>query len=277
MPGLEDELGDVVKKARTGQGISLADLAAQTGLSEQTLKAVEVYTAHPTEAEVRRLAAALRLRPDPLWGLASDAWSAPDGPWTIGPEYTVDRLTNDYPEHCYVVTARSGACFIVDPGAEPERVVREATRDGRRPVAILITHSHNDHTGAVVPVQQGTGAPVYVEARDVEGVAGVPREAVRPLTGDSEVEAGLFRVRVLHTPGHTPGSATYVLRSDGATAAFCGDTMFAGSAGNARAGYDLILSSLRDKLARLPAETVLYPGHGPATTVANELERNPFL
>jgi glyoxylase-like metal-dependent hydrolase (beta-lactamase superfamily II) len=277
MPGLEDELGDVVKKARAGRGLSLADLATQAGLTEQDLKGVEAYTTHPGEAQVRRLAQVLRLRPDPLWDLARDAWSAPEVPWTVGQAYSVDRLTNDYPEHCYVVAAPSGGCLIVDPGAEPERVVREATRDGRRPVAILVTHSHHDHTGAVVPVQRATGAPVYVEQSDVQGVSGVPAGAVRPLTGDTEVEAGPFRVQVLHTPGHTAGSATYVLRSGGATAAFCGDTLFAGSAGNARAGYEAILSSLRDKLARLPPEAVLYPGHGPATTVANELQRNPFL
>lgn len=276
MPGLEDEFGDVVRKARSGLGLELADLAAQVGLSEKELKSVEVYTGHPDEDHVRRLAQALKLRPDQLWALAQESWSAPEVPWTVGDEFTIDRLTNDYPEHCYVVTARSGECLIVDPGEQAERIVSTATQDGRRPVAILITHRHQDHVGALVPVQKATSAPVYVQDTDVEGAANVPAHAVRTLKGDQSCEVGPFRVEALHTPGHTPGSATYVLRSGAATAAFCGDTMFAGSAGNARAGYEVLQASLR-KIVALPPETVLYPGHGPASTVANELEWNPFL
>jgi hydroxyacylglutathione hydrolase len=277
VPGLEDELGDVVKKARTGLGLSLEQLAAQAAIPEASLRGVEVYTTQPGEAEVRRLAAALRLRPDQLWALAQGSWSPPEPPWKIGSEFTIDCLTNSYPEHCYVVASRAGECLIVDPGEEPERVVQVATRDGRSPVAILVTHRHQDHTGAVVPVQRAVGAPVFVQRTDVEGVAGVPAVAVRTLDGDGEFDAGSIHLQVLHTPGHTPGSATYILESQGDVAAFCGDTLFAGSAGNGRAGYEALLASVRDKLAKLPPATVLYPGHGPATTVANELERNPFL
>ncbi|MBI3974390.1 MAG: MBL fold metallo-hydrolase [Chloroflexi bacterium] len=277
MPGLEDELGDVVKKARNGLGLSVEDLAERAGVPEQLIGSTEVYTGRPNEAQVRRLAQALRLRADQLWAMAEDSWSAPEVPWTIGDEFTIDRLTNDYPEHCYIVTQTSGECLIVDPGADAERIVATATRDGRRPVAILITHQHQDHTGAVVPVQQSTGAPVRVHEQDRGGVAGVPPDAVRLFSGDGDLRLGAMTMQVLHTPGHTHGSTTYVLRSGGRTAAFCGDTLFAGSVGNARAGYEAILRSVREKLARLPENAVLYPGHGPATTVANERERNPFL
>ena len=274
MPGLEDELGDVVRKARSGLGISVEDLAKQVGMAEDDLKGVEVYTRHPDEPQVRRLAEALKLRADQLWDLAQDNWSAPDGPWTIGNAYTVERLTNHYPEHCYVISDDAGHCLIVDPGAEPERIV--AAVQGKTPEAILITHFHQDHTGAVVPVQDATKVAVYVHEADRQGVSGVPAAAVKTFAGDGEIEAGPFKVRVRHTPGHSAGSATYVIEADGQTAAFCGDTLFAGSVGNARAGYDVILDSVRNKLLRLPDGAVLYPGHGPATTVANEQRRNPF-
>ena len=277
MPGLEDEFGDVVRKARAGLDISVEDLAARTGLSERDVKSIEVYTGHPDEAQVRRLAEALGLRPDPLWALAQDSWSAPEPGWALGGAYAIERLTNDYPEHCYVVIAPSGECLVVDPGAQPERILETATRDGRQPLVILITHRHQDHTGALVPVQRATGAPVYIQASDAEGAAGVPAGAVHALDGDGEIRIGPFGIDVLHTPGHTPGSATYVLAAEGRLAAFCGDTLFAGSAGNARHSYAALLASLRDKLAKLPPDTALYPGHGPATTLANELERNPFL
>jgi len=277
MPGLEDELGDIVKKARAGRGLEVADVAQRTGLTERELKALEVYTFRPNEQQVRALAAALELRADQLWDVARESWSAPEVPWRIGERYTIDCLTNDYPEHCYVVTAPGGACIIIDPGAEPERVIETATRDGRRPVAILITHRHGDHTGAVVPVQKATGAPVYVHRDDVEGVAGVVPATVKTFGADGELTVGGIGFRTLHTPGHTPGSCTYVVEADGATAAFCGDTLFAGSAGNARASYGALMRSLREKLAKLPEKTALYPGHGPQTTLKNELERNPFL
>ena len=277
MPGLEDELGDVVKKARAGRGLDLADLAQRAGLTERELKALEVYTFTPNEQQVRGLAASLELRADQLWALAQDNWSAPEVPWRIGGRYTIDCLTNHYPEHCYVVSAPAGACLVIDPGAEPERIIETAQRDGRRPAAILITHRHQDHTGAVVDVQRATGAPVYVHQEDLEGVAGVPSDAVKTFSADGELEAGGITFRTIHTPGHTPGSVTYVLSADGATAAFCGDTLFAGSAGNARASYEALLHSLRQKLAALPPEAVLYPGHGPQTTLRNELQRNPFL
>jgi glyoxylase-like metal-dependent hydrolase (beta-lactamase superfamily II) len=277
MPGLEDEFGDVVKKARSGLGLTQAELGARAGLSEADVRAIEAYTLRPDEAHVRRLAAILGLRPDQLWALAQDSWSAPDVPWTIGDAYAVERLTNRYPEHCYVVVAPSGECLIVDPGDEAERVVHTASAGGRTAVAILITHAHRDHTGAVVPVQRATDAPVFVHQADVQGVAGVPTASVKTFAGDGEVRAGSFTIRLLHTPGHTAGSATYVLAAGRHTAAFCGDTLFAGSAGNARHSYEAILASLRQKIGRLPPETVLYPGHGPATTLAHELAWNPFL
>src|SRR5439155_3370827 len=168
------ELGEVVRKARGGLGIELGDLAQQVGLPEAELRGVEAYTHHPEEEQVRRLAQAPQLRPDQLWALAAETWSAPEVPWQIGDAYTVERLTNHYPEHCYVIAARDGTCLIVDPGAEAERIVQTATGQGRQPTGILITHYHQDHTGALVPVQQATGAAVYVHEADRQGVDGVP-------------------------------------------------------------------------------------------------------
>ncbi|MGI8422895.1 MAG: MBL fold metallo-hydrolase [Chloroflexota bacterium] len=277
MPGLEDELGDIVRKARAGLGIEVVQLAQSAGLSERELKGLEVYTFRPSEQQVRALAAALQLGADQLWEIADESWSAPEVPHAIGDTYSIDCLTNDYPEHCYVITGRGGACVIVDPGAEPQRVIAEATRDGRRPAGILITHRHQDHTGALVPVHGATGAPVFIQQEDVDGAVGVPSTSVTAFNNDGELSAGGVTFRTLHTPGHTPGSCTYVFSAGESTAAFCGDTLFAGSVGSARHSYQALLRSLRERLAVLPPETVFYPGHGPQTTLANELQRNPFL
>jgi hydroxyacylglutathione hydrolase len=99
MPGLEDELGDIVRKARSGLGIEVGALAQQVGLSERELKALEVYTFRPNEQQTRALAQALHLRAEQLLAIAQESWSAPDVPWAVGQEFTIDCLTNDYPEH----------------------------------------------------------------------------------------------------------------------------------------------------------------------------------
>lgn len=276
MAGLEDELGDVVRKARVGLGIEPADLARQVGMPERDLKGVEVYTKHPDEAQVRRLAAALQLRADQLWELAQESWTPPEPSWKIGDDYTVDCLVDEYPENSYVVTSRSHETLIVDPGENPEEIVEAATRDGRRPVGMLITHYHRDHTVGIAPVQQATGTPVFVHAADAHGAADALHGSLRELPSDTDIRVGGFQIQVLHTPGHSAGSVTYVLRSGDGVAAFCGDTLFAGSTGNARFGYAAILHSVREKILALPRHATIYPGHGPATTVANELERNPF-
>src|SRR5687768_2131654 len=117
MPALEDELGDIVRKARSGLGIEVPQLAQSAGLTERELKALEVYTFRPSEQQVRALAAALQLGADQLWEIADETWSAPDVPWAVGDSYSIECLTNEYPEHCYIVAARSGECLVIDPGA----------------------------------------------------------------------------------------------------------------------------------------------------------------
>jgi glyoxylase-like metal-dependent hydrolase (beta-lactamase superfamily II) len=276
MAALEDELGDVVRKARTGLGLDLSTLSQRVAISEQDLRGLEVYTHVPDESQVRRLADALQLRPDPLVWLAKGAWDPPEPSWRVGATYGIERITTSFPEHCYVVSSTAGECIVVDPGDEADRILATATREGRRVSGIFITHGHHDHIGAVVPLQRVTAVPVYVGAADAKSVDTVGA-ALCPLERDSRVEVGSFDVRVLHTPGHTAGGCTFVLEAGGETAAFCGDTLFAGSAGNSRHSYPALLHSLREKLAKLPATTFLYPGHGPATTIANEVARNPFL
>ncbi len=270
---LEDEFGDVIGKARRGHGLSLSDVAAAVGLTEDGLTAMERYERIPTRDEVEQFARLFSLPADRLWDIATEAWDAPTVPLSTA-TLRIVCITLPYPVHCFLVTAADGSCLVIDTGTEPGPLLAEIRATGWRVAAILITHGHGDHTGGLTEVQRVTGAPVYIGAADASAAAHVPSDAVYRIEADRQLSWGSLAAQAILTPGHTPGSVTYLV--DGT--AFVGDTMFAGSAGGTRspAAYQDILRSVRERLLRLPPETPVFPAHGPATTIANEQARNPF-
>lgn len=190
----------------------------------------------------------------------------------------------------YVVRADRNAAeaVVVDPGGDASGLRLELARSGATCVAILITHTHWDHLGGVADLAEGTGAPVYAPEieRDVverpsdfyAGV-GVTIRGWTPehtLSGGETIEAAGIGFEVAHVPGHSPGHLAYY--ADGCL--FSGDVLFAGSVGRVDLPYgdwETLLASLRMLVDRYPPETVVYSGHGPATTLGDELARNPFL
>jgi hydroxyacylglutathione hydrolase len=191
--------------------------------------------------------------------------------------------------NCYVVRADDSAAeaVVVDPGAEAARVVDELGALGARCAAILITHGHWDHLGAVADLADATGAPVHMaeEERalleDVNSFA-PPELDLRSYTpdvllqGDETLEFAGMSFQTLRVPGHSPAHLAYYI--DGAL--FSGDVVFAGSVGRTDlpgADWDTLVESIRMLADRFPPETVIYSGHGPRTTLGAELARNPFL
>ena len=191
--------------------------------------------------------------------------------------------------NCYLITEEeSGQTLVVDPGAEPQAILDAATDLGGRIQALICTHGHPDHTGALRQVVAATGAPVYIHSADslllrrtwpeyfvTEAPAGAATE-VRELREGDTVEAGPLSLRVVHTPGHTPGGICLVAEE----VAFTGDTLFAGSVGRSDLpGGDA--AQLEDSLRRLARElspiTLIYPGHGDSTIMTQELAGNPWL
>jgi glyoxylase-like metal-dependent hydrolase (beta-lactamase superfamily II) len=193
-------------------------------------------------------------------------------------------------ENCYVVRAERGAAeaIVVDPGDAAADLRLELARSGARCAAILVTHCHYDHIGAVADLAEGSGAPVYMareEARvlaspdDYYASLGVhirPYEADILLDGDETLEVAGIELQTLLVPGHSPAHLAFY--TDGCL--FSGDVVFAGGVGRTdlRGGdWDALLESIRALVERFPPETVVYPGHGPRTTLGAELARNPFL
>jgi glyoxylase-like metal-dependent hydrolase (beta-lactamase superfamily II) len=166
-----------------------------------------------------------------------------------------------FANNAYVVADEaSGEAAIVDMPAEGEKLL--AAVEGLRVVAILLTHTHPDHWASYRQVKAATGAPVYCHPAE----EGMPRSQIDvPLTDGQEIAVGRLRLRVLHTPGHTPGSCCFYI----GRYLMSGDTLFPGGPGHSRTPADLQqeIASITGKLYLLPDETIVLPGHGEGTTI----------
>ena len=154
--------------------------------------------------------------------------------------------------------------LIIDAANEPERVLAEV--DGLTVAGIVTTHGHGDHWQALAAVADATGAPVWLHPADAEMV---PRAADRAAADGDIISVGSLDVRLIHAPGHTPGSTSLLLGSH----LFTGDTLFPGGPGNTfgnAAAFTQIMDSLETKLFPLPDDTWVYPGHGDDTTLGAE-------
>ena len=191
--------------------------------------------------------------------------------------------------NCYVVREDAGAteCVVVDPSGEWDELGPLLERLGVRCAGILLTHGHWDHLVGVADLAAETGAHVHMAARERTLLADPNRFTpasltIRPYTADVLLEGGEslelagIAFDVLSVPGHSPAHLAY--EADGAL--FSGDVLFAGSVGRTDlpgSDWGRLLESLRLLVETYPPETVVYPGHGPATTLGDELARNPFL
>ena len=195
-------------------------------------------------------------------------------------------------ENCFVLRREgSDSGLVVDPGEEPERILAAIEEMGMTVEAILLTHCHFDHIGAVAPVAQATGAPVYCPELETpllaDIMAYVPYPGIGPyesyeadetVKGGEVLELAGMTLDVLATPGHSPGHVTYSVR--GEQAIFSGDVLFQGSVGRTDlpgADHATLMASIAKLLDTLPDETGVLPGHMDPTTLGAERASNPFL
>jgi len=176
----------------------------------------------------------------------------------------------------------------IDPGDEADKIARFATKNGLSITKILITHAHLDHINAVGQLKKLTGAQIYCHRADLflyeeidkqAGWLGISANPLPPVdhfvTEGDLIQEGRLSFKVLHTPGHSPGGVCYSMEN----ICFVGDTIFAQSIGRSDlpgGSEQQLFRSIQSQILSLPDHTLLYSGHGPLTTVADERELNPF-
>lgn len=192
-----------------------------------------------------------------------------------------------------IVDPGSKSAIVVDPGGDFDEIQKRLKKAGASVVVIVHTHTHIDHVGATAPLQAWTGAPAKIHEDDRFLYEMLPVQAAMigvelpemcelegSLTDDLVLSAGAIEMNVLHTPGHTPGSCTFVAKLGATQVAFAGDTLFRRSIGRTDLwGGDsaLLLRSIKNKLFTLDEGIKVITGHGPSTTIAEERRGNPFV
>ncbi len=191
--------------------------------------------------------------------------------------------------NCYVAAcAKTKEGVVIDPGADGKHILRVVEDEGIKIKYIINTHGHIDHVGANAVVKEATGAPILIHAEDgdlchkphasLALLAGKLKlsEADRFIKDGEELEVGDLKLKVIHTPGHTKGGIC--LKAE--KLLFTGDTLFVGSIGRTDlpgGSYSQLIAAVKEKLLGYPDDTLVYPGHGPASTIGEERENNPFL
>ncbi|MFS0644006.1 MBL fold metallo-hydrolase [Siminovitchia sp. 179-K 8D1 HS] len=194
--------------------------------------------------------------------------------------------------NCYFLFNEEKKCIIFDPGFEGKRLLDFIEQEGLNPIAILLTHAHFDHIGAVEDVRDHWNIPVYIHELEKDwlldpsfnGSAHYPMEPISGnpadhlFTKEEKVEIGPFTLELLETPGHSPGSLSYYIRE--MNAVFSGDALFSSGIGRTDlpgGDHATLIESIHQKLFTLPDDTVVFPGHGLSTTIGTEKTSNPFL
>lgn len=194
--------------------------------------------------------------------------------------------------NCYILELNKKA-LLVDPGAEADKLIRMIERREIRPIAILLTHAHFDHIGAVDEVRDHYDIPVYLHEKEKEWLGNpelngstffsMATPPIRAKEADhfinlGNMNIGDFNFEARHTPGHSPGSVSFVFEEHGFVIA--GDTLFQGGIGRTDlpgGDYSTLIQSINEQIISLPDDTKVCPGHGGMTTVKNEKATNPLL
>lgn len=194
--------------------------------------------------------------------------------------------------NCYLYAQPNGECLIIDPGEEAEKLIQIIREKKWKPIAVLLTHAHFDHIGAIDRIREVFDIPAYVHKKEAEWltnpalngsqffqmgeIKAAPAEEL--ISEEGILKIGDFILNVLFTPGHSPGSISYYDEDEALV--FSGDALFQMSIGRTDlpgGNHQQLMDSIRTRLCTLPKETLCLSGHGPETIIEDEMNHNPFL
>ncbi len=270
----EDEYFDIIGKARAGRGLSVREAARLSGLDEESVSRMESGGGDLDMERLARLAPVLGLSAAKLERFAA----APAPPRATEPRGAVFSplprfgfCANGYALGC----AMKRECVLVDPADDPAGIGGLLSGLGLKPLAVILTHGHSDHTQGLEEIAANLNIPALAPAGDRPLFGGA---RVRYLEPGEELQVGKLRLQFLDVPGHTPGGGTII--APAARVAFTGDVLFARSVGRPSVtgpAYSRYLDRIREAILGLPGDSLLCPGHGPLTSVRDELSFNPFF
>jgi hydroxyacylglutathione hydrolase len=272
---LEDHLGDIIRKARAMTNVSSTAAAAAAGISEKELAALEASSQGGQKLNFAALGKLLTLQPQKLEAIAN-GWLPPKIDLSGWREIRVITThdTDGMAVNCYLLwdeVQRDAALF--DTGLDAQPVLDLVASEGLMLRHIFITHSHFDHVQALPKLREA-----FPKTRIHSGSKNAP---VDQRNKNAEIiHLGGLRITHRETPGHAEDGVTYLIgnwQEDAPHVAIVGDTILAGSICNGNGQWDLAKQTIREQILTLPADTLLCPGHGPLTTVAEEKKSNPFF
>jgi len=271
---LEDHLGDIIRKAATMNSVPAAQAASAAGLTENELAALEETGHCAKKINFAGLAKAVGLNAAKLEAIAA-GWQPVKADLSIWREIRVITTRDeDMLVNCYLIwdeVTRDTALF--DTGVDAKPILDIIATEDLTLRHVFITHSHYDHVEALPKIREA-----FPKVRLHSGSKNAPVDQ-RNKTAEI-VHLGGLRVTHRETPGHAEDGVTYIVgnwQEDAPHVAVVGDAIFAGSMGRGNPSWELARQKVREQILTLPAETLLCPGHGPLTTVAQEKEHNPFF
>jgi glyoxylase-like metal-dependent hydrolase (beta-lactamase superfamily II) len=264
---LEDNFADVIGKAQRGLEISDSELAEKARIDASAIR--KLRGGHFDELAVFRIAPVLGLGARALRDLAQNEYrpsvSGIDGLAVF------NTLFHDMRVNAYLVWdpgSRKAVAF--DSGADCKPMLDRITKEKLMVQLILLTHAHADHIADLARLVKATAAPVFISGRE-------SAPGAKAIGESEEFQVGRLKIKSLLTWGHSRGGMTYFVTGLGHPLAIVGDSIFAGSMGGGNISYKDAVKNNLEKILTLPDDTIICPGHGPLTTVAEEKEHNPFF
>lgn len=270
---IEDNYADVLTKAAVGQRLGHSALAERSGIEVDAIRSLFAENYEPSHA--RQIAALLGLDPERLAAMVESDWypkaSAVEGLECFNTPFPQAGYAGASANNFLIFDGQSREAVVFDTGVNAVNLLKYLERHQLKLKALVLTHTHRDHVAAYKEILDETDCDLTY-APELE-----PYAEAKPIAHGDVLQLASFQIEARLTNGHSPGGMSYIVEGLSRPVAIVGDSIFCLSQGGAKLAYTTALQNNREQILTLPPETILCPGHGPMTTVEQELVHNPFF